>query len=293
MVSVINHNPNVKLYLVSDGLSRANQNLIRSIIERYGSQVYFIDIEDVLPEIRFDENDRHPKTVYAKLFFENKIVEKRVLYLDSDVIVEGSLEPLFQRDMQREVVAGVLMPYSKKLKERTDMPVGQTYICDGVVLFNLDLWRETGRSDVCAQYIERYKGKPSMLSEGTLNHVCQGMIGVLAPAYNLMPSMLMYRLNEIWQLFKADVYYQDEKVMEEAKKNPVIIHFMNELYNRPWFKPCRHPLRYRYQNIEYQIFGENRTTLKPMDLHTKLTVCLREYLPFEVFAKLYHIKNRE
>lgn len=293
MVSVIKHNPNAKLYLVSAGLSRANQNLMTSTLERYGSSIHLIDIEEVLPEIKLDESDRHPKTVYAKLFFENKIAENRVLYLDSDVVVEGSLEPLFRRDMQQEVVAGVLMPYSKKVKERTNAAAGQPYICDGVVLFNLELWRSTGKSAACFRYIEQYHGKPPMLSEGTLNHVCQRMIGILEPTYNLMPSMLMYRLNEMRQLFKADYYYQDEAMMEEARKKPVMIHFMNELYNRPWFEPCNHPFRDCYRKKEQQIFGKNEIIQKPLARHTKFTICLRQCLPFAFFAKLYHIKNKE
>ena len=293
MVSVIRHNPAVKIYVVSAGISHANQELMTSTIVRYGCQIRLIDIKEILPEIQFDEKDRHPKTVYAKLFFEDKIVENRVLYLDSDVVVEGSLEPLFERDMQHEVAAGVLMPYSSKLKGGMNIFAGQPYICDGVVLFNLELWRSSEKSELCLNYIEQYNGKPPMLSEGTLNHVCQGMIGVLDPAYNLMPSMLMYRLKEIWQLFKADYYYQDEIVMETARKAPVMIHFMNELYNRPWFEPCDHPLRDCYRRIERQVFGENEITRRPLARHTKFTICLRKYLPFIVFAKLYHIKNRE
>lgn len=292
MVSVIKYNPNAKLYLVLAGVSRQNQNLLTSTMGRYGSQIHFIDIEDVLLGRYIDETDRHPKTIYAKLFFENNIVEDRVLYLDSDVVVKGSLESLFQRDMKQEVVAGVLMPYSRKVKEQINTFVGQPYICDGVVLFNLELWRNTGKSEECFQYIERYNGKPPMMSEGTLNHVCCGMIGVLDPTYNLMPSMLMYTLKEIWQLFKADVYYRAEWEMEEARKSPMIIHFMNELYNRPWFEPCDHPYKCFYKEIENEIFGNNVFEKKDIENKTKITRGFFRILPFGLFSAMYHLRHR-
>lgn len=290
MVSLIQHNSNVKLYLVTAGLSYANQELLTSTIERYGCQIHFIDMEKVLPKIFFDEGDRHPKTVYAKLFFEDQITETRVLYLDSDVVVKGSLEPLFQRNMHREVVAGVLMPYSKKLKQHINVPAGQPYICDGIVLFNMELWRNTRKSEACSKYIQQCGGRPPMLSEGTLNYVCQGMIGILDPTYNLMPSMLMYTLKEIRQLFQADVYYQTKGVLEEARRNPVIVHFMNELYNRPWFEPCDHPYKSFYKEIEYDIFGNNEFEKKDIQTRTKVTRAFFRFLPFGLFSVLYHIR---
>ena len=294
MVSLIKYNPGAKVYLVSDGLSDENRKQIIGVMERYGCAVHFLEIDDLLaPGLKLDDRDRHPRTIYAKLFLHNLDGEKRILYLDSDVIVRGDLSALFSRDMKEELVAGVLMPYSRKVKENVNAPAGQPYICDGVVLFNLDLWKRSGKTEESLQYIESYQGNPPMLSEGTLNCICAGKIGVLEPKYNLMPSMLVYSLEEIRKLFRADYYYNDQAVMQEARKNPVIIHFMNELYNRPWCNPCEHPFRDSYLAIEKEIFGSNQITDSPLPRHTRITVLLRKYLPFALFAKLYHIKNKE
>ena len=145
MVSLIKYNPGAKVYLVSDGLSDENRKQIIGVMERYGCAVHFLEIDDLLaPGLKLDDRDRHPRTIYAKLFLNNLDGEKRILYLDSDVIVRGDLSALFSRDMKEELVAGVLMPYSRKVKENVNAPAGQPYICDGVVLFNLDLWKRSG-----------------------------------------------------------------------------------------------------------------------------------------------------
>ena len=34
--------------------------------------------------------------------------------------------------------------------------------------------------------------------------------------------------------------------LEEAIKNPFVIHYTDEFFNRPWFKNCTHPLRHLY-----------------------------------------------
>ncbi len=293
MVSVINHNQNVKLYLIADGLSFSNKELILRVLEKYKVVICIVDIHFVLPDLGFDEYDRHPRTIYTKVFLDEIVSEDRVLYLDSDTIVKDSLESLFERKMNQELIAGVMMPYSSKVKNTVYAKQGEPYICDGIVLINMELWRKERKSDMCKEYVKNHNGKPPMLSEGTLNHVCQGKIGVLDPEYNLMPAMIMYSLKQINQLFKADCYYQDEFDMQYAIKKPVIIHFMNELYNRPWFTPCDHPFLEDYKNIERQVFGRNKTENVPLARHTRITVWMKRKLPFMLFAAMYHIKNKE
>lgn len=293
MVSVVKHNQEVKIYLIADNISEANKQMVRHQLERYGQVVHIVDIETVLPgELHLNEEDRHPRTIYAKLFLDHIVIEKRVLYLDSDVLVEGSLKPLFERNMKHELVAGVLMPYSQKVKAGINAPIRQPYICDGVVLFNMEFWRNEYKLKECVDYIDSYDGNPPMLSEGTLNHICENMIGVLEPRYNLMPSMLMYTLKQMRQLFKADYYYRDEVSMEAAKMNPVCIHFMNELYNRPWIEPCDHPMKAKYRDLEFEILDDNRYEEQKVSMHTQFTKWLFRILPFPFFCILYHMKNQ-
>ncbi len=293
MVSVVMHNQNVKFYLIADRLSTLNKELISSIMQKYEIAICYLDVDSVLPELDLDEADRHPRTIYTKLFLSEAILEDRVLYLDSDTVVKESLESLFNRKMDCELVAGVMMPYSSKIKNRVFAQQGQPYICDGIVLINMQLWRKERISDICKQFISEHRGKPPMLSEGTLNHVCQGKIGILEPKYNLMPSMIMYSMKQMIQLFKADCYYQNEDAMQHAKSNPVVIHFMKELYNRPWFTPCEHPFLEEYRNIEKRVFGENKTKHIPLTWHTRITVLMKKKLPFKLFAAMYHLKNKE
>ena len=233
MVSVLKHNPKVKFYLVLDNCSDEEETFVEYYLGKYSSSAEIFDMRKAFPFIDFNKEDRHPETIYVKLFLDQIINDEKVLYLDSDVIVCDTLEPLFERDMSNEVAAGVLMPYSSKVKERTMTTPGEPYICDGVVIFNLKCWKSEKKSELCLQYILKNQGCPPMLSEGTLNRIAEGEIGILEPRYNLMPSMLVYNLEQIRSLFKADCYYDDMVQMSVAKENPAIVHFMNELYDRP------------------------------------------------------------
>jgi len=290
MVSLVKHNENVCIHLAADGISTDNIKNLKTILRNYGSEINIIDAAPILEEVNLNRQDRHPRTIYAKLFLNRFIAADKVLYLDSDTLITASLEELFQRDMRGELIAGVLMPYSDKLKHESNLLPEDRYICDGVVLFNMKLWKEKGKEEVCITYINKYEGTPPMQSEGTLNYVCRGHIGVLDPEYNVMPSMLMYTGEQVIRLFKASVYYNPVQV-ESVKGKYKIIHFMNELYNRPWYESSKHPLKMEYLKIEKEIFDGKTISNVSLASHTAWTVWLIEHLPFVLFKKLYHLKN--
>lgn len=291
MVSLIKHNNDVRLHLFADHITSDHIQRIQDCLQRYDKTVTIINAEDVFRGVLLEQQDRHPRTIYAKLLLTEIIKADRVLYLDSDTIVTGSLAELMRVKMEGFLAAGVLMPYSDKVKAAVGIHRNSPYICDGVVLLNLNLWRLSGLRDTCLDYIRQCEGEPPMQSEGTLNLVCETRIKVLDPQYNLMPSMLMYTGDQIKTLFQASVYYTAEEI-QNARGDYKIVHFMNELYNRPWHLPCKHPLKDEYLSIERELFAGKTITKKRLSRHTALTAGAARFLPFALFAALYHMKNR-
>lgn len=291
IISLLKHNDYfIKIWIVSDGISETNKKLIASQIFGYNAELNFFDIEEILKDVHIVSGFRHPKTIYVKLFLEEKIDADKLLYLDSDTVINGDLSPLWQRDMKKELVAGVQMPYSPSIKAKMKIKTNSPYLCDGVVMLNLNLWREHQIGTQCRQYISACNGIPQMQSEGTLNYVCQDYIGVLEPKYNVMPQMLFYKESQIDKLFRAEYYYLEEE-LREARNQPVIVHFVKELYNRPWCEPCNHPLKLLYRNERRKLFGEKQYVKEDISFHTKLTKVLYYILPFKIYAELYHLKQ--
>lgn len=292
MVTLLKTNPNpVKFWIVHDGITVENQRLMLTKTEGYQREIEFLDIDHVLKDILINKTGRHPKTVYAKLFIGTLIDSDRVLYLDSDTVVTGSLEELWNKTMQEILIAGVQMPYSAKMKASMGIKAENPYLCDGIVMLNLQLWRAMNISEQCKAYILKHEGKPPMLSEGTLNYVCQDYAEVLNPAYNLMPSMILYSEKQIKKLFKVENYYSEYK-LENARKNPIIIHYINELFNRPWMDPCDHPYKQFYRNEREKLFGKQPYELRNLTRRTRTTRLLKNVLPFPLYAGLYHLKHR-
>lgn len=293
MISALKHNNGIKFYLVADDISEDNRQLITNRLQYYDAQVEMLELQSYITQMNLNISGRHPKTIYAKLVIAECIQAERILYLDSDTVVMGSLQELWERDMSEEYAAGVLMPYSSKIKAKSDLGEKSLYICDGVVLINLDKWRKDRITEKCLAYISKADGSPYMMSEGTINAVCEGYIGVLAPQYNLMSSMIVYSAEEIVKLFQCTSTYYNEQSLEAARDNPIIIHFLNELYNRPWYKPCDHPYKNAYLELARKEFPECAPEFHPMSFKTRGTRWLRRVLPFSLFVYLYQMKNRK
>lgn len=291
MVSLLKHNNDIRLYLVADHITDSNLRLLQESLKKYSQNLVVIDAEDIFENISLEQQGRHPRTIYAKLFLAEVIDSDKLLYLDSDTVIAGSLKELTAMDMGENLIAGVLMPYSDKVKTVIGISTEANYICDGVVLFNMKLWREMRMQRVCLKHIQEFAGDPPMQSEGTLNRVCEKRIKILAPQYNLMPSMLMFTGDQIKKLFKTCVYYRKEEI-QHAREDYRIVHFMNELYNRPWYQPCKHPLKNLYLDIEQELFEGKTIVEKRLSGHTAFTAGMARNLPFALFAMLYHIKNR-
>lgn len=290
LVSLFENNQNIRIviYLIADQIDKMNIQLITKIVEEYGNEIVILSIENLVPKEIIGGSHRHPNTIYSKIFAQSIMEIDRFIYLDSDTIVCSSLEELYNIELDEEdVVAGVGMPYSRHLKEKMGIKEEQ-FICDGIVLMDMDKWRKKKFQDRCVEHLNKYDGNPPMLSEGTINYACQGHIKIVSPKFNLMPHMLFFKTQDIKKIFKADNYYTVEEI-EYAKKNPVIIHFLGELYERPWNKGCSHPKKKEFIRYYDMVFKQKLIKGKSsLPATTMITKTAYKLLPFNLYLLLYH-----
>ena len=173
-----------------------------------------------------------------------------MLYIDSDTIVAGKLDEMWNANLEGYYMGMVQTTTGKEAKELLHIPEEAPFFNDGMALVNVKYCRENGLIDKCLKVIASFDGNPPVLSEGCLNKVCQGHILKLSPRFNMMSG--------IYQLLKRDMDYAaelleyDKRDLKESLERPIIIHYLAGFYNRPWTKYCTHPLRdefYKYKSI--------------------------------------------
>lgn len=285
----------IEFLVVGDSLLKEEKNRIQQLVEGKQHVVRFFEL-CAIPELEECSTDGfHPRSVYAKLFVDRLTEKKRILYLDSDVIASAGFSELFSIDLQGAVIAGVRMPYSKRVLKRQGLQ-GETYICDGIVLIDVEQWKRRRLSQKAAAYIRACRGRPKRLSEGVIHAVCKGEILVLHPRYNVMPQFLVFRYRELERMHRITGYYSEQE-MEEAKRNPVFIHFMRELYNRPWLRKSgnqrwNHPYRGVYRQYQRKL-GVSTEGREELSVRTKALRYLYEWVPFPVFLAVFLLFHRD
>lgn len=156
----------------------------------------------------------------------------KILYIDVDVLIRGSLLPVWQEDMTGYVLAGVkgAVNLSDKWEWNSDRSYwklleGQKgrYINAGVTLLNLAEIRKRGLE---AEWNELAKEKLYYQDQDILNITCRDAILYLPPKYN----RLAYMEEEDYNRFVEGKIFSEAECAE-ARMEPVVIHYAGD---KPW-----------------------------------------------------------
>ncbi len=289
--TLLRHNPDAHITIACDHFSSADKQLIFRQFQVWHKKICLIDMNDFFSDTVLVTDAFHARSIYAKLFIDRIFSGGRILYLDSDTVICGKLDALFAVNLSGNTAAAVKMPYPKKFRETMGLSVEIPYFCDGVVLFDVDRWKNGDYTRKCVQRINKYKGNPPGQSEGVLNYILSGKIKTLPPRYNLMSGLIYYSADQLARLYGDSDYYF-EKDRRKALKYPIIIHYIRELYNRPWLLPCDHPYRKIYWKANAELLMPGKRRWKIIPVHTIITRILHRILPFDIFCFAFQHKHR-
>ncbi len=299
MVSLLEHNrtQQIVLYFIADHVKPFWIEMARRTAAAYGARLKVVSLDRLLGELKQVlslQNSRHPLTIYAKLFLDRICGADRILYLDSDTVILDSLLPLWDMEFKNAWAAGVAMPYSDIQKRRLGLDPADTYVCDGILMLHLKQWREQCCGQRCVDYIYAKKGRPPMLSEGVVNFICRKRLLVLHPRYNLMSGMLLWDAAQLMRLYGVQGGYYANREILQARYRPVIVHYLNELYLRPWYAGSGHPYRLAYRYYRKKAGLQSRLPYGRLKTRTYVLRIMNACLPFPVFCGIYRkIKSIE
>lgn len=276
------------IYFIGKDVSPANVAVLRTITESFGRRFIFIDFDTIAHDLNISSIGRHIETIYAKVFFTRIEGLDKIIYLDSDTIVDGSLEPLWNDDL-RNVYMGAVQTFSK-MKGQLGMPENAPFFNDGMAIVNVEYCRKHNLTEKVLKVIAEYDGNPPTLSEGALNKVCLGHVKYISLRWNCMAGILYFgKLDMEYLSSRLDQYTKED--LEESCNHPVVIHYLTAFYNRPWFSPCTHPYKDRYYHYQAMSpWKDIKPTKKPLPLKLKLIDLCFRFLGVKVCTKLRRVK---
>ena len=250
LVSLLENNKNeeeINVFILENKISDLNKNKLKNISLKYKRSIKFIPFSEIVKitsnlEI---ENRWNPSTFgglfLAKLLPAN--IEK-VLCIDCDTIIKDSILPLWNTNIDNKAVFGVKECLSAKYSKRIGNSSKDTMLNAGLLLFNLKYIRD---NDIVTKFTNKIINSNSLLylDQDVLNSVLSNSEkGILDLKYNVY-SLIYYCNYRQIKLTRHPANFYSKQEVENAVKNPVIIHFTTCFLDsgRAWNVSCSHPLR--------------------------------------------------
>jgi lipopolysaccharide biosynthesis glycosyltransferase len=167
-----------------------------------------------------------------------------VLYLDSDIVAEESIEELWAQSFEDHIALAVperavSCPENGIAEwERLGLMAEAPYFNSGVMIIRLDRWREADISGAALRYLTNPENRfcyPG--DQEALNAVLAGRWGALAPRWNA--THLLYSDTE-----RPKMEAMLGTSLAAAQEDPALIHFTSD--RKPWMPGCAHPLQGRF-----------------------------------------------
>lgn len=251
IVSLLENNKDMDdiiIYILDSGIKKENKEKIEDIFYKYKrSKPIWILAKNISEELGMNVNiDRGSVSQYARLFVSSVLPSdlERIIYLDCDTIINGSIKDLWNLNIEGKTIAAMLDAFSKKYRSNIDLNPNDIMFNSGVMLIDLNEWKSKNIESRLLEFIIKRNGKVQQGDQGVLNAVLSKDVYCFKPIFNSVSIFYDFNYSEMLNYRKPPFFY-DKKDIDEAINNPVIIHFTTSFASkRPWIKGCNH----RYLN---------------------------------------------
>lgn len=235
---------NLKIYLIGNGLSDDTKE-----------KFLLLKKKDV--DVQLIEADRNKYISLAKTCLFSKTIhvsdtalfkmdlpeilsgEEKILYIDGDTLIQGSLRELYDTDIDNKYVAAVEEPFDEAVGEYSFFydRLGlkrKHYFNSGVMLLNLAMMRTQNISEKLLEY--RTYGVNYFMDQDCLNAVLGERLVLLPCIYNFMSTISdLYNIGEIGQ----KLFGMETTSIESCIAKARILHLTDRkkpwIYNMPWY----------------------------------------------------------
>ncbi|KQV39165.1 hypothetical protein ASE37_21710 [Rhizobium sp. Root268] len=160
---------------------------------------------------------------------------KKVIYLDSDLIIRKSIHELFSMPFDGALFAGVEDTISRAYNTKFGLPENAAHPNAGVLLVNVELMRAIGFSELVERYLDANRYRLVLGDQQIISEIFYPSIKYVPVKWNVHGSMFQSG----WVDDAAGTQnFMDKKEAAAAIADPAIIHYT--LKRKPWIS-LEHP----------------------------------------------------
>lgn len=183
----------------------------------------------------YKKTDYYPVSMLYTMILPDIINVDKLIYLDSDMVVNSSLRELWQTNLEENYIGAVEDANGKKYIKKFKMKKESKFFNTGVMLINCKKWREDDIPRRAVEFSMAHTGTRFGFDQTVLNILFEGNVKFLNLKWNLQ-----YCPINVWPTYK------DKDEYKNAIKNPSIIHYVGDY--KPWKKglSCFNPKQEDY-----------------------------------------------
>jgi len=230
LLSFVKNNPgsSCKVHIIHNGIPIHYFGLFKLLDEVYDICINTIYIDDSHFNA-FPKRFHFSNANYYRLMIPDLIDENRVLYLDADTIVKGSIDPLYFHDLDGYPIGAVEdLDFRRHgdLLTMLKMDKQSKYFNSGVMILDLENWRKIGLHRKVMDFISDEPHRILLADQCGLNSIINGNWKQLDLKFNVQSVVFSGK-------------YSTQNELE-----PVIIHFTDT--PKPWDSGSQHPFVHLY-----------------------------------------------
>lgn len=221
ILSIIENNrEKIDFFILNSGLTDDEILYLKKVALKYNNLNSLLSVK--VDSARFDHcpTRGRSKEAYFRLLIPYLLPKdiKRCLYLDSDTIVQCSLNDFYNDDFEKKAMIvcediGEILFYSKKMHDILGIPIQYKYFNSGVLLFNLDYFRSNVEQSKIFDFVENNCGKLKFLDQDVFNSLFYDKVKYFNGSNNNYIEILV-----------------NPMITNDGIKNANIIHFIQ----KPW-----------------------------------------------------------
>lgn len=225
-----NKDARVDAYILIDSpLPNNAQKRFARLAQKYNNGIYYLQIDrSFLEKFPIKGMSYWSIATYYRLYATELLPKSihRILYLDCDIIVNDSLKYLWQIDLDNIAIGCVpdIFDYSGHFQERLKYPKNAGYFNAGVLLINVDYWRDNSIGQKCLNFLANHYDIIEANDQDVLNAVLWDKKIQLPLTYNYQIQFLKNNFYAALTQYREDI--------NNTKESPIIIHYAAQ--TKPW-----------------------------------------------------------
>lgn len=240
IVSLLDNNRNLNelnIYCLETDLRDETKKSIRDIVKEFHREIVFINIIQCCEENRFWNDKRD--TMFARILIPILVNQGKVLYLDCDTLVLGSLDSLAQEEFDEAVCLVVQDTTRPDGRIESGLAENDRYFNSGVLYIDCNRWNSDKIFFKLKNYEELFSEEGHFPDQRPLNAVLSSKSKFIPVKYNVTSDYYTIKYAHLKKYVQTSKFYSKDEVMS-AINNPFIVHFSGDEINRPWYRKSIH-----------------------------------------------------